>query len=78
MHGCGHSFHTQYLPSGEVMCLICKDEIAVSLKSLCAKACEGLRHQFEKTVEDRATEFQNDDANNAEDLVCKNEADQDT
>ena len=56
--------------------LSCKNEIVVSLKSLSGKAFEGLRHQVENTVEGGDIEFRNDDSNDAEDLVCENEADQ--
>ena len=56
------------------MCLICKDEIANSLMSLCAKACEGLQHQVENTVEGEHAKFQNGNCNSAEDIACENEA----
>ena len=34
-----------------MMCLICSDEIADSLKSLCAKVCEGLKMKILLRVE---------------------------
>ena len=72
IHGCGHSFHTKCLPCGEIACLICKDEITESLKSLRAKVCEGLRHQDENAADGGDIDPHSDDSTNSEDVGFEN------
>ena len=48
LHGCGHSFHTTCLPTGNVSCLGCKEELAKSLDEYGRKACNRLHHMDEE------------------------------
>ena len=48
LHGCGHSFHTTCLPTGNVSCLVCKEELAKSLEEYGRKARNRLHHMDEE------------------------------
>ena len=76
LHGCGHSFHTNCLPDGDMICLICNSEIANSLKSIFNKIREGLTHQDNKIDEEENTESNEcGDTEDADDLGLESEPD---